>query len=108
MKNRAQRAAALRRAANRASRVPCLCVLCFLRVLCGGAVVIAGCRQDMHDQPKYIPLRESTFFADARSARPLVEGTVARGQLREDELLYHGQGQRPGRDGVPDSGRPRR
>jgi mono/diheme cytochrome c family protein len=51
----------------------------------------AGCRQDMHDQPKYIPLRESTFFADARSARPIVAGTVARGQLRDDELLYTGK-----------------
>jgi mono/diheme cytochrome c family protein len=45
----------------------------------------------MHDQPKYIPLRESTFFADARSARPIVTGTVARGQLRDDELLYAGK-----------------
>lgn len=45
----------------------------------------------MHDQPKYIPLRESTFFRDDRSARPLVEGTVARGQLHDDELLYTGK-----------------
>ena len=45
----------------------------------------------MHDQPKYIPLRESTFFADGRSARPLVDGTVARGQLRDDTLLYTGK-----------------
>jgi mono/diheme cytochrome c family protein len=45
----------------------------------------------MHDQPKYIPLRESAFFADSRSARPLVEGTVARGQLRDDDLLYTGK-----------------
>jgi mono/diheme cytochrome c family protein len=45
----------------------------------------------MHDQPKYIPLRESTFFTDARSARPIVEGTVARGQLHDDELLYTGK-----------------
>ncbi|HZT77172.1 MAG TPA: cytochrome c [Vicinamibacterales bacterium] len=51
----------------------------------------AACRQDMHDQPKYIPLRESTFFGDERSARPLVPGTVARGQLREDALLYTGK-----------------
>jgi mono/diheme cytochrome c family protein len=51
----------------------------------------AGCRQDMHDQPKYIPLRESTFFADERSARPIVAGTVARGQLRDDELMYTGK-----------------
>ena len=52
---------------------------------------VCGCRQDMHDQPKYVPLRESTFFADSRSARPVVEGTVARGQLREDELTYTGK-----------------
>ena len=45
----------------------------------------------MHDQPKYIPLRESTFFTDQRSARPFVPGTVARGQLREDALLYTGK-----------------
>ena len=51
----------------------------------------AGCRQDMHNQPKYIPLRESTFFSDARSARPVVAGTVARGQLHEDTLLYTGK-----------------
>jgi hypothetical protein len=50
-----------------------------------------ACRQDMHDQPKYIPLRESTFFNDSRSARPLVAGTVARGQLRDDVLLYTGK-----------------
>ena len=52
----------------------------------------AGCRQDMHDQPKYIPLRYSSFFADARSERPLVQGTVARGHLDEDTLLYTGKG----------------
>jgi len=45
----------------------------------------------MHDQPKYIPLRESTFFGDDRSARPLVPGTVARGHLRDDALLYTGK-----------------
>jgi mono/diheme cytochrome c family protein len=52
---------------------------------------LTGCRQDMHDQPKYIPLRESTFFADNRSARLPVPGTVARGQLNEDALLYTGK-----------------
>jgi mono/diheme cytochrome c family protein len=64
------------------------------RRLCGLAllwVFSAACRQDMHDQPKYIPLRQSTFFADERSARPLVTGTVARGQLRDDTLLYTGK-----------------
>jgi mono/diheme cytochrome c family protein len=55
------------------------------------ALLGAACRRDMHDQPKYIPLRESTFFVDERSARPFVTGTVARGHLREDPLLYTGK-----------------
>jgi mono/diheme cytochrome c family protein len=45
----------------------------------------------MHDQPKYIPLRESAFFGDARSARPFVAGTVARGQLHDNSILYTGK-----------------
>ena len=45
----------------------------------------------MHDQPKFIPLRQSAFFGDERSARPLVPGTIARGQLHEDTLLYTGK-----------------
>ena len=49
------------------------------------------CRQDMHDQPKFKGYRETTFFADKRSARPAVEDTVARGQLREDEKFYTGK-----------------
>ena len=60
--------------------------LIVLLVLCA-----AGCRQDMHDQPKYKPLRESDFFADKRASRPLVAGTVARGSLREDALLFTGK-----------------
>ena len=55
------------------------------------ALFLAGCRQDMHDQPKFIPLRMSDFFADKRSARPIVEGTVARGQLKEDVYFYTGK-----------------
>ena len=50
-----------------------------------------GCRQDMHDQPKYKPFRRSDFFGDDRSARPLVEDTVARGQLRDDPRLFTGK-----------------
>ena len=64
-------------------------VLC---VLCVGVVIFsAGCRQDMHDQPRYKPLGASSFFADGRASRLQVEGTVARGQLREDELYYTGR-----------------
>ena len=62
-----------------------------LGVLVCVAVAGAACRQDMHDQPKYRPLRESTFFADRLSARPVVEGTVARGHLDDDELLETGK-----------------
>jgi len=40
------------------------------------ALLFGGCRQDMHDQPRFDPMREAPFFSDARSARPLVEGTV--------------------------------
>ncbi|HJZ94891.1 MAG TPA: cytochrome c [Candidatus Solibacter sp.] len=54
-------------------------------------LLLAGCRQDMQDQPKFIPLRPSTFFADGRSARPLPEGTVARGHLDEDTVFYTGK-----------------
>ena len=50
-----------------------------------------GCRQDMHNQPKYRALRGTTFFADGASARPLVEGTVARGTLRDDEAFFTGK-----------------
>lgn len=55
------------------------------------ALTVASCRQDMHDQPKYKPLRASEIFGDKRSARPLVEGTVARGTLREDASYYAGK-----------------
>ncbi|MGH9349225.1 MAG: c-type cytochrome [Vicinamibacterales bacterium] len=54
------------------------------------ASVLLGCRQDMHDNPRYEPLERSTFFADGRSQRPLVPNTVPRGFLRDDEHLYTG------------------
>ena len=56
------------------------------------AMAAVGCRQDMQDQPKFIPLRPSEFFADGRSERPLVEGTVARGHLNDDAAFYTGKG----------------
>ena len=55
------------------------------------AIFVTGCRQDMHDQPKFTPLRESAFFGDVRSARPLVAGTVAQGHLHEDAFLETGK-----------------
>lgn len=57
-----------------------------------GLTNFVGCdRLDMYDQPRYKPLAESDLFADGLSARPQVEGTVARGKLRDDELLYTGK-----------------
>ena len=56
-----------------------------------GLLVLAGCRQDMHNQPRYKPLAASEFFDDGRSARPVVEGTVARGRLRIDKARYTGK-----------------
>src|SRR5580698_9015808 len=55
------------------------------------AALTFGCRLDMHEQPKYKPLAETGFFDDQRSERPVVEGTVARGELRVDEQLYTGK-----------------
>lgn len=62
-----------------------------LGFIIGLAAATVACRQDMQDQPKYIPLRPSEFFTDGRSARPLPEGTVARGELRADKLFYTGK-----------------
>jgi mono/diheme cytochrome c family protein len=59
-----------------------------------GLSLLSACRQDMHDQPKYRPLRPIDAFGsitDGRSARPLVEGTVARDELRDDVEFFTGK-----------------
>ena len=58
--------------------------------LAAAVLACAGCRQDMHNQPKFVPQRSTTFFDDGRSVRPQVEHTVARGQLNEDSFFYTG------------------
>src|SRR5262245_21123752 len=63
-------------------------VLCMAASL---AAVMGGCRQKMADQPAYRPLQHSDFWGDGRSARDPVPGTVARGQLREDEATFTGK-----------------
>ena len=53
------------------------------------AVWFAGCgslRQDMANQPRQNPLSPSEVFTDGRSERPLLENTVARGSVQEDDL----------------------
>lgn len=54
-------------------------------------LALAGCRNDMHDQPRYKPLAASEFFSDHRAARPVIDDTVARGHLRIDEARYTGK-----------------
>ena len=54
-------------------------------------LLLSACRQDMHDQPKYIPLRSSAFWADGQGSRRPVVGTVARGELRADTYFYTGK-----------------
>jgi len=60
-------------------------------LLLAGLALLAGCRQDMHDQPKYKPFAKSNFWPDERSARPLVDGTVARGKLKTDTRMWKGR-----------------
>jgi mono/diheme cytochrome c family protein len=64
-------------------------------------LILAGCRQDMQDQPKFFPQRGTDFYADGRSVRPQVENTVARGQLRENGYFYTGLINGKEGDGIP-------
>jgi len=56
-----------------------------------GLLILSGCRQDMHNQPKYVPYRSSEFFQDGLSERQQLVNTVARGELHEDAYLYTGK-----------------
>jgi hypothetical protein len=56
----------------------------------GALLLVAGCRQDMQNEPKMIPQRGSSFFANHRGARPQLADTVARGQFHEDTYFYTG------------------
>jgi mono/diheme cytochrome c family protein len=57
----------------------------------GLLVLVAGCRQDMHDAPRYDPYERSIVFPKGTSAQPLVAGTVPRGHLAEDQALSTGK-----------------
>ena len=54
-------------------------------------LLMAGCREDMQVQPYQRPLVESDFYADHRSERPIIAGTVARGHLEADTYFYTGK-----------------
>jgi hypothetical protein len=69
-------------------------------------LLVTGCRQDMHNQPKLIPQRGSAFFSDNIGARQQVAHTVARGQLHDDSYFYTGvvlgaNGERKEQDMMP-------
>ena len=60
-------------------------------LLCLAALILlAGCRNDMHTDPKFRPLDKSDFYPDGRASRSLVAGTIPRGFLRADSYLYTG------------------
>jgi mono/diheme cytochrome c family protein len=67
-----------------------------------GVMALAGCRQDMQDQPKFVPQRGTTLSGmSGRSARPQVANTVARNQMDIGSYFETGlQGGKEG-DGLP-------
>ena len=64
-------------------------IFCLLLIAC--SLLAAGCRYDMQDQPRYEYYEKSDFFADGRASRDYPEGTVARGELRENKAFYTGK-----------------
>lgn len=54
-------------------------------------MTLAACRQKMANQPRYDPYEPSNFFADGMSARPRIEGTVARGEISNNPFLDTGK-----------------
>ncbi|MEY4093986.1 MAG: hypothetical protein RLZZ53_1185 [Acidobacteriota bacterium] len=62
-----------------------------LLAIVASTAILAGCRQDMHDAPRYEAFEASSTFADNRASRTAPAGTVARGWLRDDEALYTGK-----------------
>lgn len=58
---------------------------------CGIVLFAAGCRQDMHDAPRYEAYEANMNGAELTAPRVAPANTVARGLLREDEALYTGK-----------------
>ena len=75
----------------------------FVFLLALVVIVLPGCQGDvseeppihvvpnMDNQPKLKAQAKSEFFEDGAAMRTPVEGTVARGQLNEDDALYRGK-----------------
>src|SRR5215510_15536908 len=85
---RKQRAVSRRQKAASASgrRLVIFCLLPFAFCL-----LLSGCRRDMQDQPKAIAYRPNSFYKDGTASRPLVEGTVPRGYLRDNHEFFFGK-----------------
>ena len=62
------------------------------RIAVCAALLLTGCRLDMHEQPRYNPYDPSNFFTDGRSERQPVQGTVARNEIvgGPDEVVQTG------------------
>ena len=61
-----------------------LAAFCLLASAC-------GVRSDMQDQPRYKVYKKSEWYKDGLSTREMPEGTVARGQLKENKAFYTGK-----------------
>jgi len=75
--------------------------LAAMAVTLSGCGLLRGCTSSqppihinpsMDNQPKLLPQAESAFFYDRSGMRPPVEGTVARGELKDDDAFYRGVG----------------
>jgi mono/diheme cytochrome c family protein len=60
-------------------------------VIVATGLLLPACQQEMAREPSYRPLEPSSFFADGRSARTLVPGTVPRGHPLEDAAIVNGR-----------------
>lgn len=58
--------------------------------------------QDMDNQPRFFAQARNSLFADGRAMRLPVEGTVARGELREDDLYERGRDETAWASGLPE------
>jgi hypothetical protein len=67
---------------SKASSIAAFCLIGASLAGCGGTL-----RQDMANQPRQNPLSPAEFFPDDRSARPIVDNTVMRGGLDDDNLM---------------------
>ena len=66
---------------SEASVIAAVCLMAFSMAACGSL------RQDMANQPRQNPLSPSEFFPDGRSGRPILENTVMRGSVADDDLF---------------------